>query len=71
MNAKDSTPTALISTDLQLKKTKDLIDEATKNGDFYITINFELKDGIVEWLKANGFSITPSSHPSGTTEISW
>ena len=71
MKTKASTPTALVSSDLQFKKIKYLIDAATKNGDLYITVNFELKDGIIEWLKANGFSIIPSSHPIGTTEISW
>lgn len=71
MNTKDSTPTALLNTDLQIKKIKNLIEAALENADSYITINFELKEGTDEWLKANGFSITPSSHPIGTTEISW
>jgi hypothetical protein len=70
MKTKDSIPTALTS-DLQINKIKNLIETATRNGEFYITVNFELKEGIVKWLKANGFLITHSSHPIGTTEISW
>ena len=71
MKAKDSTSSALVSTEVQIKKIKHLIEAATRNGEDYIAVNFELNERIIQWLKANGFSIIPSSHPIGTTEISW